>query len=385
MEGEAMDNSIESYISCLSDDCLLSIFNKLGSESDRNAFGLTCKSWFKVRNVARKSLVFHFSYNPKVYKEHAQCLPKIWARSPYLKVISLAGLTELPDSALYEVGASGTSLMSLSLYCCSGITDDGLTQVSFGCPNLVLVELYRCINITDLGLESLSQGCHALKSLNLGYCAAISDRGIGSIFRNCRNISALIISYCRGVSGVGFTGCPSTLSYLEAESCMISPEGMLDIVSGGGLEYLNFYNLRSSAGLDGLGRVSSLTKLRFLNLRMCRYLTDDSVVAIASACPLIEEWSLAVCHGVRLPGWTAIGLYSNKLRILHVNRCRNICDQGLQALKDGCMCLEVLHIHGCGKITNNGLALFSIARPSVKQMVDEAMSIGPPIEDLFRL
>jgi len=166
---------------------------------------------------------------------------------------------------------------------------------------------------------------------------------------------------------------------------MISPEGMLDIVSGGGLEYLNFYNLRSSAGLDGLGRVRSLTKLRFLNLRMCRYLTDDSVVAIASACPLIEEWSLAVCHGVRLPGWTAIGLYSNKLRILHVNRCRNICDQGLQALKDGCMCLEVLHIHGCGKITNNGLALFSIARPSVKQMVDEAMSIGPPIEDLFRL
>ncbi|XP_051179659.1 F-box/LRR-repeat protein 12 [Lolium perenne] len=385
MKREAMDNSEESYISCLSDDCLLSIVSKLESESDRNAFGLTCKNWFKVRNVARKSVVFHFSYNPKVYKEHAQCLAKILARSPYLKLISLAGLTELPDSALYEVGSSGTSLMSLSLYCCFGITDDGLAQVSFRCPNLVIVELYRCINITDVGLESLSQGCHDLKSLNIGYCTAISDRGISSVFRNCRNISALIISYCRGVSGVGFRGCPSALSYLEAESCSLSPEGMLDIVSGGGLEYLNLYNLKSSAGLDSLGRVSSLTKLRFLNLRMCRYLTDDSVVAIASSCPLIEEWSLAVCHGVHLPGWSAIGLYSNKLRILHVNRCRNLCDQGLQALKDGCMRLEVLHINGCGKITNTGLALFSIARPSVKRVMDEAMSIGPPIEDLFRL
>ncbi|XBI73121.1 hypothetical protein VPH35_066933 [Triticum aestivum] len=319
------------------------------------------------------------------YKEHAQCLPKMLARSPYLQLISLAGLNELSDSALYEVGVSGTSLQSFSLYSCSGITDDGLAQVSIGCPNLVIVELYRCLNITDLGLESLSQGCHSLKSLNLGYCTAISDRGISSIFRNCRNICALIISYCRGVSGVGFRGCPSTLSYLEAESCMLSSEGMLDISSGGGLQYINLYNLRSSAGLDCLGGVGSMKKLRVLNLRMCRYLTDDSVVAIASGCPLIEEWSLAVCHGVRLPGWSAIGLNCNKLRILHVNRCRNICDQGLHALKDGCVRLEVLHIHGCGKITNNGLALFSIARPSVKQMVDEAMSIGPSIEDLFRL
>ncbi|XP_014758153.1 F-box/LRR-repeat protein 12 [Brachypodium distachyon] len=211
------------------------------------------------------------------------------------------------------------------------------------------------------------------------------DQGIGAIFRNCQNIRALMISYCRTVSGVGFRGCPSTLSHLEAESCRLSPDGILDTISGGGLEYLDLYNLRNSAGLDALGNVCYAKKLRFLNLRMCRNLTDDSVVAIASGCPLIEEWNLAVCHGVRLPGWSAIGLHCDKLRILHVNRCRNICDQGLQALKDGCVRLEVLHIHGCGKITNNGLALFSIARPSVKQRVDEAMSIGPSIEDLFRL
>uniref|UniRef100_A0A0D9XR12 F-box/LRR-repeat protein 15-like leucin rich repeat domain-containing protein n=1 Tax=Leersia perrieri TaxID=77586 RepID=A0A0D9XR12_9ORYZ len=263
--------------------------------------------------------------------------------------------------------------------------DDGLEQVSTGCPNLVSLELYRCFNVTDHGLEILSKSCNALKSLNLGYCVAISDRGIGAIFRNCPNICAIIIAYCRGVSGVGFRGCPSTLSHLEAESCMLSRDGLLDVVSGGGLEYLNLYNLRSSTGLDVLDRVGYAKKLRFLNLRMCRYLTDDSVAAIASGCPLIEEWSLAVCHGVRLPGWSAIGLFCNKLKILHVNRCRNICDQSLQALRDGCVYLEVLHIHGCGKITNNGLASFSIVRPNVKQRVDEVMSIGPSIEDLFRL
>uniref|UniRef100_A0A0E0MEH1 Uncharacterized protein n=1 Tax=Oryza punctata TaxID=4537 RepID=A0A0E0MEH1_ORYPU len=261
-----MDDNVENYINFLSDDCLICIFTKLESESDRNAFGLTCKNWFKVRNIARKSIIFHYSFNPKVYKEHANCLSKLLARSPYLNLVSLAGLTELPDAALNQLRISGASLQSLSFYCCSGITDDGLEQVSIGCPNLRFI---RC------WIQRLS--------------------------------------------------------------------------------------------------------------RMCRYLTDDSVTAIASGCPLIEEWSLAVCHGVRLPGWSAIGLLCNKLRILHVNRCRNICDQGLQALGDGCVCLQVLHIHGCGKITNNGLASFSIARPNVKQRVDEVMCIGPSIEDLFRL
>ena len=385
MERETMDVSLENYTGYLSDDCLLSIFNRLESELDRIAFGLTCRNWLKVRNIGRKSLTFHCSFNPKIDKEHAKCIPKLLACSPSLKRISLAGLTELPDSALNALKMSGSSMRSLSLYCCSGITDDGLAQVAVGCPNLVVVELQSCFNITDDGLESLSKGCHALKSLNLGSCTGITDRGVSAIFSNCLNICTLIITGCRRLSGVGFRGCPCTLHYLEAESCMLSPDGLLDVVSGGGLEYLNLHKLGSSTGLDGLGGLAFARSLRTLNLRMCRYLTDDSVMTIASGCPFLEEWNLAVCHGVHLPGWSAIRLYCNKLRVLHVNRCRNICDQSLVALGNGCPHLEVLHINSCVKITNNGLALFTISRPLVNIRVDEVMSIGPSIENLFRM
>lgn len=380
-----MDVSLENFISHLSDDCLLCIFNKLENESDRNAFGLTCRNWLKVRNIGRKSLTFHCSFNPTIDKVHAKCIPNILARSPCLNRISLAGLSELPDSALNSLRMSGSSLQSLSLYYCSGMTDDDLALVAIGCPNLVVVELQSCFNITDAGLKSLSKGCHALKSLNLGSCMGISDRGVSAIFSNCSNICTLIITGCRRVSGVGFRGCPITLRYLEAESCMLSPDGLSDVVSGGGLEYLNLHKLGSSTGLDGLGGLAFAKSLRILNLRMCRYLTDDSVSAIASGCPFLEEWNLAICHGVHLPGWSAIRLYCNKLRVLHVNRCRNICDQSLIALGEGCPHLEVLHINGCVKITNNGLAFFNISRPQVNLRVDEVMSIGPSIENLFRV
>jgi len=280
---------------------------------------------------------------------------------------------------------SGSSLKSLSFYCCSGITDDGLAQVAIGCPNLVVVELQSCFNITDVGLESLSKGCRALKSVNIGSCMGISDQGVSAILSNCSNICTLIITGCRRLSGVGFRGCSSSFCYLEAESCMLSPDGLLDVVSGSGLKYLNLHKLGSSTGLDGLGNLAFAKSLCILNLRMCRYLTDDSVTAIASGCPLLEEWNLAVCHGVHLPGWSAIGLYCNKLRVLHVNRCRHIFDQSLLALGNGCPRLEVLHINGCAKITNNGLALFTISRPHVNLRVDEVLSIGPSIENLFRL
>ncbi|KAG8081584.1 hypothetical protein GUJ93_ZPchr0574g9 [Zizania palustris] len=156
--------------------------------------------------------------------------------------------------------------------------------------SLQSLSFYRC---SDEGLENLSKGCHALKSLNLGYSVAISDRGIASVFRNCPNIGTINISYCRGLSGVGFRGYTSSLSYLEAESCMLSPDGLLDVVSGGGLEYLNLHGFRRSTELISWVELVYAEKLRFLNLRIVRSLTDDSVIAIASGCPLIEEWNLA--------------------------------------------------------------------------------------------
>ncbi|KAL5647123.1 hypothetical protein ACJX0J_002326, partial [Zea mays] len=53
----------------------------------------------------------------------------------------------------------------------------------------------------------------------------------------------------RRLSSAGFRGCSSSLRYLEAESCMLSPDGLLDIASGSGLKYLNLQKLRSSTGL----------------------------------------------------------------------------------------------------------------------------------------
>ncbi|ONK57869.1 uncharacterized protein A4U43_C09F5040 [Asparagus officinalis] len=368
----------------LSNDCLLNIYEKIQGSRDRNSFGLTCRHWLQVQNLAVKSLIFHFSDNPKVYRLYASYLPRLLTRFPNLSSISVAGCTELPDSELIRIRDCGSKLRSLALYCCFGITDNGLSLVSAGCPNLVSVTLYRC-NITDPGLESLATSCHSLENLNLSYCTLITDHGISILSRECNKLHAVMISYCRSITGTGFRGCSPTLSYLEADSCVLSPEGLSGVVRGGGLEYLNLSNLRYWNGVDGLGAIGDgfATSLRFLNLRMCRFVSDDSVVAIAKGCPLLEEWSLAVCHEVRTTGWAAIGSDCKSLKVLHVNRCRNFCDRGLQSLRDGCSQLRLLYMHGCRRVSCLGFEIFSMLRQDVEVRNDERMSVGPCIDDLF--
>ncbi|CAL1407940.1 unnamed protein product [Linum trigynum] len=227
------------------------------------------------------------------------------------------------------------------------------------------ISFYRC-NITDDGLQALANGCLGLKRINLSYCANISDHGLRALCKNCCEILAVKISWCKGVSGKGFKGCSSTLCYIDAENCNLEPEGISCIVSGGGIEYLNLHGLNIHGG--ALAEIGSgfASKLKIPNLRLCRTLGDESIMAIARGCPLLKELNLALCNEVRLAGWEAIGANCNELETLHANRCRNLCDLGLQGLRQGCKKLKVLYISRGSRLTSTALEVFTMVRDGVK-------------------
>lgn len=375
-----------TYITHLPDDCLRYIFQWLDSGSDRESFGLICRRWLHIQNSSRLSLQFECSFtqlsrsllshsNTNINTFH---LHRLLNRFNHLESLSLSGCTELPDSGLAPLRSHGSNLRTLYLDCCFGITDDGLSSVASGCPFLTFISLYRC-NISDIGLKTLAKSCLALKDVNLSYCSLISDHGIRALSNKSCQLRAVRISNCRNITGVGFQGCSQTLSYLEADSCKLEPEGILGIVSGGGLEYLNLSSLSWSIWGDGLTAIGAgfTTKLRILDLRLCRTIGDELVFAIAKGCPFLEEWNLALCHEVKLTGWESIGLHCRNLEKLHVNRCRNLCDRGLQALRDGCNRLAVLYITRCGRITPLAMELFRCLRGNVEIKEEEVMCIAP--------
>ncbi|XP_061349819.1 F-box/LRR-repeat protein 12 [Gastrolobium bilobum] len=347
----------------LPDDCLAIIFHDLESCIDRESFGLTCHRWLQIQNVYRRSL--HF---------------QLLRRFQHLEYLSLSGCSELNHSGLTRLLSYGSNLRKLNLDCCFKVTDYGLSLVAAGCPSLMTISLYRCLNVTDKGLETLSSACLSMKCVNLSYCSQISDKGLKAFTQWCRQLQSVNISHCEGISGVGFEGCSKTLAYVEADSCKLKPEGVMGIVSGGGIEYLDVSCLSWSLFGDPLPGIGFSSGLKILNFRLCRTVSDTSIVAIAKGCPLLEEWNLALCHEVRISGWQAIGLYCQNLKRLHVNRCRNLSDNGLLALRDGCKSLSILYLNGCVRLTSTALELFKFHRANVCIKEIEVMSIKPYFE-----
>ncbi|XP_074284024.1 F-box/LRR-repeat protein 12 [Silene latifolia] len=365
-------------------DCLVFIFKRLSCESDRRAFGLTCRRWLEIQNQNRRSLQFDCSLtnfmvplSGTYYRIDTFKLHKTLNRFPHLKSLSLSGCTELLDSGLKALENYGCTLRALHLDCCFKITDSGLSFVAIGCPSLTFISLYRC-NISDTGLETLAKSCLCLEVINLSYCCLITDQGIETVVQNCFKLHAIRISNCEGLTGVGFQGCSQTLAYMEAESCKLEPVGISSIVSGGGLKYLNLANLSWSIHGDGLALIGAGwgKRLQVLNTRLCRTLRDESVAAIAKGCPSLVEWNLALCHEIKVDGWESIALNCHNLEKLHVNRCRNLCDRGLQALENGCNKLSILYMNGCPRVSAFAVELFRLARGDVVIKGEENLELA---------
>ncbi|XP_050207150.1 F-box/LRR-repeat protein 12 [Mercurialis annua] len=370
----------------LSDDCLSTIFEFLDCNLDREEFGLTCHRWLKIQNMGCRSLQFRSSCTIFDLSSSSQStvvidgyhINRLLTRFQHLHNLAFSGCNELPDSALVPLKLYGSKLNSLHLDCCFGLTDNGLSLVTTSCPSLTVISLSPC-NITDVGLETLANAYPALKEINLSYCPFVSDCGLKSISQRCSQLQAVKISHCMGITGIGFEGCSPALTYIDAEFCNLESKGIAGIISGGGLEFLDVSNISWGIKGDGLAVVGSgfAQRLKFLNLRMCIFIGDESIMAIAKGCPLLQEWNVAQCHGIKISGWESIGVNCNKLEKLHVNRCNNLCDGEFQALREGCKRLRVLYISRYRRVSDNAIKLFKLCRGNVELREEERMYIGP--------
>ncbi|KAI8523366.1 hypothetical protein RHMOL_Rhmol13G0067800 [Rhododendron molle] len=370
-------------------DCLCYIFQLLDCKSDRDSFGLTCCLWLQVQNSSRQSLYCPpFVLSPDtpskcVSAKSKLSLDRFLSRFRLLRSLSLSGCDDLPDSGLSSLQFYGSKLHFLRLDFCSSISDYGLSLVAAGCPCLTIISLFQC-KISNVGLQILSKSCSALKDVNLSECFFITDKGIRALSQNCSQLRSVSVKLCGWLTGVGFDGCSETLSWLDASYCRVLPDGGRGIVSGGGLEYLRVSCLSDRCdciykdhGLATIGSSGLAKRLAVLDFQRCACVNDETVVAIAKGCPMLQEWSFASCYGVKIPGWESVGANCCNLKRLHVNNCRNLCDQGLQALRDGCKRLEILYVHGCDRISSTAMEVFKSLRGDVKIKEKQVFSIAP--------
>ncbi|XP_026385102.1 F-box/LRR-repeat protein 12-like [Papaver somniferum] len=190
------------------------------------------------------------------------------------------------------------------------------------------VSLKGC-DITDEGLKALAKCCSSLEVVNLSWCDLITDSGISFRLRNYRELDSLNIGFRSKITGIGFLGCPQTLTWLEENGSKLTPEGIKAIVRGGGLEYLE---LSARTKLSWVGEESGTMTMN-----------TEAVLMILKGCPSLRELKVSGFVEVIKPeGWEAILRNCKRLKVLQVYACCSFGDRERKALMDGCKKFSIL-------------------------------------------
>ncbi|GJQ94133.1 RNI-like superfamily protein [Tanacetum coccineum] len=365
-------------ITRLSDDALYVIFKKLDTKLNRESFSLTCHHFLDIQDLNLKCLEIDSLRRPPTNQRISSCmLEKLLNRFRQLESLSVNLCIDVTDSGLRQLQNYGSKLHSLYLHDLFKVTNKGISYIASGCPLLSVISLSFC-KITNRGLKNLSKSCKYLEEVNLFCCANITDNGIRSLNQNCRQLRTLNIGMCQKISGVGFQGCLPTLACLKAHSCVLSSTGITEMLSGGGLEYLNFANIIciGDNGLAAIG-LGFAANLKILDFNKCRFVTDDVVLSIAKGCPLLQEWNLSHCNRIGTSGWYSIGLYCKNLERLHVSGCYDFHNDALLALGNGCERLLVVSMKSCFQVFSSVKNSFRTQREGREIIEKEVSTVFP--------
>ncbi|MCL7032937.1 hypothetical protein MKW94_028714 [Papaver nudicaule] len=334
-------------------DCLNLIYKRLETAEDRNSFGLTCHQWLDIQSNNYKSLWYRHGYGSSKFPiiSH-EILPmvlcKLLTRFQHLKKLSLRGHPKITDFVASKPPSYESKVQHLRLDHCFTYSDAELSLMISWFPCLTKINL-GCTRITDEGLWVLAECCSSLKKVDLSSCQSFTDSGISFLLRKCRALGSLDITYCRDITGIGFLGCPMSLTKVKAARCKLTPEGLKAIVSGGGLQCLHLalpYGSINNAG------------------ERC-IINTEAIVTISKGCPLMHTLILPKCDEVDLQGWEAIGENCKNLKNILLRGCRKLCDLGLQALSTGCNKLSNLTLDKEYSCSRSALEIFKHEKPDV--------------------
>nr|XP_056702562.1 protein AMN1 homolog [Euleptes europaea] len=131
------------------------------------------------------------------------------------------------------------------------ITSEGIAALASSCPYLREASFKRCSNVTDNGVLALALHCRLLQVVSIGGCSSITDTSLHALGKNCQHLHS-----------VDFSSTP------------VTDDGVIALVSG-----------------------MCSKNLKEIHMERCVNLTDVSVEAVLTYCPMIY---ILLFHGCPL-------------------------------------------------------------------------------------
>lgn len=197
-----------------------------------------------------------------------------------------------------------------------------------------------------------------LRSINLSFCKEISVATIRAFSVGCPNITNVTLVNCSGITDASMTILKDQfveLLEVDIENCKrVTDAGVSELTKCKSLTSLRLaYNCNlTESAFTILGSTSHGMKV--IDLDGCSKISDNGIALICKGCPLLESISISYCRLLTTTGVEAIA----KCKHLTSIKLRNnyaIGDSGIIALAEGCHQIKLLHIQECGNITDRSL------------------------------
>lgn len=151
------------------EEVLEHVFSFIGSDRDRNAVSLVCKSWYEIERWCRRRVFVGNCY--------AVSPAAVVRRFPEVRSVELKGKPHFADFNLVPEGWGG-------------YVSPWITTLARAYPWLEEIRLKRMV-VTDESLELIARSFKNFKVLVLSSCEGFSTDGLAAVAANCRNLREL--------------------------------------------------------------------------------------------------------------------------------------------------------------------------------------------------
>lgn len=308
----------------LSDDHLVTIFSHLSQFPDLLRVRQVCKRWNRVSGDARLWKSLSFTGHEYVTSSNLEALCNNTPAFSSLRKLSLArihGVCELVVRSIPRADCAAT-LESVDLSWCSGASDKSVVEFS-RCPGLRELRLAHCREVTRRSVRILAVRCPRLEVLDIRCISKVRDSLLEALGANCPYLKVLNIADARNVTDDGLKhiakGCPR-------------------------LEVLDLSWCRKISDWAVTKMARQLPKLREVGLSETK-VSDHGIAELARNCKQLEILHLARCIDITDSGVDRIIQHcSERLTSLNLASCHNVSDGYVERLINECPKLHTLDV-----------------------------------------
>nr|XP_043623113.1 F-box/LRR-repeat protein 2-like [Erigeron canadensis] len=318
------------------DDLLLSIFNRIHNQGDRNSFSRVCKKFWKTSSCVRYQRRLHITF-----PEFLDYILTV-AASPNLKTFECHKPLSNQHMSLLAQWCPNLSYLSISLNKCfdphdqaANFDDDGLCAVTNACMHLSSVLLNRRLHVSDVGVASLFVRSNSLTRLDLSECVNVTDESLKAIGESS-HLQSLSLAGCRWITDLGLEylakgkvrSCLWKLNLAECDR--ISDDGIVLLKEMCSLQDLNLSKCGINVTDRGVQTAMSQIPGMFLNLSWLKKVMDVSIFAIGANCRNLVDISLVGCEGVTGKGLLAFVNHTS-LQTIDLFSCHHISTKDVES------------------------------------------------------